>query len=117
MQDVDLVIWLPRSRRAGRGEYQCRVWCSVEAGLVRLRSLPVIIAGHSLDTMQLAQAAWGSYLIVPPWWRPSDHPGCAEVVLLGQVNFAVYVLMWILLTHYFLLAPVLRSPMTRLDVT
>lgn len=55
--------------------------------MVRLRGLPVVVAGHTLDSMQLAVGAWGSFLVVPPWWRISRG---AELVRLGQLNLAFY---------------------------
>ena len=54
--------------------------------MVRLRNRPVVIAGHDLSTMQKAVAAWGSMLVLPPWW-PSDG---SPVVALGKLNLAFY---------------------------
>ena len=33
MMNVDAVIWLPRARQDGHGQYQYRVWCAGHAGL------------------------------------------------------------------------------------
>jgi len=49
---------------------------------VQSRSLPVIMAGHGLDNLQLSIAAWGSFLVVPPWQR-SDY-GNRDVINLGK---------------------------------
>ena len=87
MLSVDLVIWLPRSRQLAPGEYQSRVWCSFEAGMVRLRRVPVVVAGHGLDGMQRAISAWGSLLVVPPWWSSTRH---GPVATLGKLNLAFY---------------------------
>ena len=50
-----------------------------------LREQPVVIAGHDLSPMQKALAAWGSYLVVPPWVRSNGSP----IVALDDVEAAV----------------------------
>lgn len=89
MISVDTVIWLPRARINAPGQYQYRVWCSFEAAVVHLRDLPVIVAGHGMSGMQWAVAAWGSYLVLPWWWR-SD--GLTEIHELAACNLAFYVM-------------------------
>ena len=88
MMHVDVVIWLPRARRDCKGQYQYRIWCTFEAAVVHLRGLPVIVAGHDLTAIQWALAAWGSYLVLPPWWLDKSDP----VTALATNNLAFYLL-------------------------
>ena len=73
--------------------------------MVRLRGLPVVVAGHTLDSMQLAVGAWGSFLVVPPWWADDGHFATralrqrASVATLGRVNLAFYVILLLYWIH------------------
>lgn len=84
MAQIDLVIWLPRSREGAPGQYQERLWCSYEAAMVQIRGVPVALAGYGLSSRQRALAAWGSMLVLPPW---AAHLGDVELTHLGQANF------------------------------
>lgn len=58
MENVSLVIWLPRSRPSAAGQYQERLWCSYEAAMVEARGLEV---GAALMTSD-----WWITPLVPP---------------------------------------------------
>jgi hypothetical protein len=75
---------LPRSRKSAPGQYQERLWCSFEAAMVQLRSIPVAVAGFGLSSRQRSVAVWGSLLPLPPW---AKDRGDAALRRLGQVNF------------------------------
>ena len=73
--------------RGGDGRAILRVRCTFEAAMVYLRDLPVVVAGHELSGIQWCIAAWGSYLVLPPWWKDSSDP----VYSLAALNLAFYV--------------------------
>ena len=79
MAQVDLVIWLPRSRASARGEYQERLWCSFEAAMVQLRNLPVVAAGFAPDAQQRSIAAVGSLHAAPLRCSRVDSAGLARL--------------------------------------
>ena len=93
MLSVDMVLWLPRSRAQAFGQYQYRVWCTFEAAMVQLRGLPVVMVGHDLSRLQMALVAWGTLIVVPPWWRSDGSP----VVRLARYNvmFFFFVCVWL----------------------
>ena len=108
MSQVDLVIWLPRSRADAPGQYQQRLWCSYEASMVAQRNIPVVIAGFHMNALQRGMAAWGSHLLASPWasltsWYKDDP----ELYRLGQTNlvYLVAVLasisMWVMWWTYY----------------
>ena len=54
--------------------------------MVHIRRVPVVVAGRGLTPVQVAIAALGSHLVLPPWWRDKDDP----VTSLAVVNLAFY---------------------------
>ena len=82
MAQVELVIWLPRSRQDALGEYQFRIWCTFEASMVQLRKLPVTIAGYERVQRSIAQC--GSFHVLPLLER-------SEAGALARLNAAFYI--------------------------
>jgi hypothetical protein len=60
-----------------------RVWCFFEAGMVQLRDLPIVAAGHPPSAMQMCLLAWGSFLVTPPWWSDDQTPPAPATAATG----------------------------------